>query len=129
MRLIDWLGCGALMLVLSGCARPQLFECRGSSCGQASTGAPGADAGATFSTGPGDASSPADAPDQSVALADLSMMAAPDLSASPAPADLASAAPADLAHPSCVGSGGSCYYHQNGVCCSNYCIYSNNTCR
>jgi hypothetical protein len=69
----------------------------------------------------------------------------PDLSAAPV-ADLASArdlTPAldltqappdlapqkDLAKPSCVGTGGDCTYHNNSVCCSNYCTYSTNTCR
>ena len=29
----------------------------------------------------------------------------------------------------CVGKGGDCTYHNNSVCCSNYCVYSTNTCK
>jgi hypothetical protein len=53
----------------------------------------------------------------------------PDLSAGMSP-------PPDLSQPSpppdlrsCVGTGGDCTYHKNSVCCSNYCIYSSNTCK
>ncbi len=35
----------------------------------------------------------------------------------------------DFAKPSCVATGGDCTYHNNAVCCSNYCIYSSNTCK
>ena len=36
----------------------------------------------------------------------------------------------DLSQPQqCVPSGGDCTYHNNKICCSNYCIYKTNTCR
>ena len=55
---------------------------------------------------------------------DLAATAA-DLSSSP---DLKSVAPVDLA-PQCVAKGGDCTYHQDSVCCSQYCVYSTNKCK
>jgi hypothetical protein len=57
--------------------------------------------------------------------ADLSAAAAPDLSRQHPDLSIAH----DMATPTCVGPRGDCTYHQNSVCCSNYCIYSTNTCR
>jgi hypothetical protein len=37
-------------------------------------------------------------------------------------------APPDLS-PSCVPTGGSCYYHRDSICCSHYCVYETNDCR
>jgi hypothetical protein len=57
-------------------------------------------------------------------MIDLSQMSVADLSSPPV--DLALPA-ADLT--SCVAKGGDCTYHKDSVCCSNYCIYSTNTCK
>jgi hypothetical protein len=40
-----------------------------------------------------------------------------------------SSPPRDLSQSSCVATGGDCTYHKNSVCCSNYCVYSTNTCK
>jgi hypothetical protein len=58
---------------------------------------------------------------------DLARPAMPDLTAPPE--DLARPHHADMAQPTCVATGGDCTYHKNSVCCSNYCIYSSNTCK
>jgi hypothetical protein len=42
--------------------------------------------------------------------------------------DLAQPQVPDLA-PACVATGGDCTYHNNSICCSNYCIYSTNKCK
>jgi hypothetical protein len=55
---------------------------------------------------------------------DLSQASGADLSA---PAVDLSLPAADLT--SCVGKGGDCTYHKDSVCCSNYCVYSTNTCK
>jgi hypothetical protein len=64
-------------------------------------------------------------------------MSMPDLSHPSGPVDMKT--PKDFSMPSgggdmasgggCVGTGGDCTYHNNAVCCSNYCIYSSNTCK
>jgi hypothetical protein len=53
----------------------------------------------------------------------------PDFSTPPPPPPDFSIEP-DLSQPQqCVPSGGDCTYHNNKICCSNYCIYKTNTCR
>lgn len=42
--------------------------------------------------------------------------------------DMAMASSTDMAM-ACVGPGGDCTFHNDAVCCSNYCIYSTNKCR
>jgi hypothetical protein len=58
---------------------------------------------------------------------DLAQSSLPDLK-SPPP-DLTTSTTPDLASGSCVPTGGDCTYHNNGVCCSKYCVYKTNTCK
>ncbi len=115
------------LLVAASCARPLIggsdpscvgtARCPvGQSCvaGQCVGGDPGAS---------NDLSVPPVA-DMAEATLDLSE-AKPDLSTAP---DLLSSLALDLT-PACVATGGDCTYHNNGICCSNYCVYKTNTCK
>jgi len=58
---------------------------------------------------------------------DLSSAASQDLSMPGSTPDMSKTH--DMASGGCVGTGGDCTYHNNSVCCSNYCVYSSNTCK